>query len=96
VDKCAHEADWYAEHGPKIMADEPAPANGDLAIAAGLREQVRRGTTTFSWRETMPEQLAIFHRRREESIESMRIPEIEWPVQNNSIRRHSNTEFLVS
>src|SRR5262249_45689034 len=25
VEKCAHEADWYAEHGPKIMADEPAP-----------------------------------------------------------------------
>ena len=24
VEKCAHEADWYAEHGPKIMADEPA------------------------------------------------------------------------
>src|SRR5499433_554446 len=25
VEKCAHEADWYAEHGPRIMADEPAP-----------------------------------------------------------------------
>src|ERR1700744_179239 len=25
VEKCAHEADWYAEHGPKILADEPAP-----------------------------------------------------------------------
>ncbi|MBV8137657.1 MAG: NAD-dependent succinate-semialdehyde dehydrogenase [Deltaproteobacteria bacterium] len=25
VEKCAHEADWYAEYGPKIMADEPAP-----------------------------------------------------------------------
>src|SRR5262249_20065645 len=24
VEKCAHEADWYAENGPKIMADEPA------------------------------------------------------------------------
>lgn len=24
VEKCAHEADYYAEHGPKIMADEPA------------------------------------------------------------------------
>jgi acyl-CoA reductase-like NAD-dependent aldehyde dehydrogenase len=24
VEKCAHEADWYAEHGPKFMADEPA------------------------------------------------------------------------
>jgi succinate-semialdehyde dehydrogenase len=25
VEKCAYEADWYAEHGPRIMADEPAP-----------------------------------------------------------------------
>src|SRR5262249_60398428 len=25
IEKCAHEADWYAEHGPQIMADEPAP-----------------------------------------------------------------------
>lgn len=25
IEKCAHEADWYAQHGPKIMADEPAP-----------------------------------------------------------------------
>ena len=25
VEKCAHEADWYAEHGPKILEDEPAP-----------------------------------------------------------------------
>lgn len=24
VEKCAHEADWYSEHGPRIMADEPA------------------------------------------------------------------------
>src|SRR6516162_2523680 len=24
VEKCAHEADWYAEHGPRMMADEPA------------------------------------------------------------------------
>jgi succinate-semialdehyde dehydrogenase len=24
VEKCANEADWYAEHGPRIMADEPA------------------------------------------------------------------------
>lgn len=24
IEKCAHEADWYAEHGAKIMADEPA------------------------------------------------------------------------
>ncbi len=26
MEKCAHEAEWYAEHGPKIMADEPVPA----------------------------------------------------------------------
>jgi acyl-CoA reductase-like NAD-dependent aldehyde dehydrogenase len=25
VEKCAHEADWYAQYGPKILADEPAP-----------------------------------------------------------------------
>jgi acyl-CoA reductase-like NAD-dependent aldehyde dehydrogenase len=25
VEKCAWEADWYAEHGPQIMADAPAP-----------------------------------------------------------------------
>src|SRR5262250_2840583 len=24
VEKCAHEAEWYAENGPQIMADEPA------------------------------------------------------------------------
>src|SRR5262245_10761344 len=24
IEKCAHEAHWYAEHGPKMMADEPA------------------------------------------------------------------------
>src|SRR5262245_25967713 len=24
IEKCAHEADWYAEHGPQMMADEPA------------------------------------------------------------------------
>src|SRR5215468_8240785 len=25
VEKCAREADWFAEHGPQMMADEPAP-----------------------------------------------------------------------
>lgn len=25
VDKCAKEADWYAEHGPQLLADAPAP-----------------------------------------------------------------------
>ena len=39
IEKCAHEADWYAEHGPKIMADEPAstrPVNAYVSyFAAG-------------------------------------------------------------
>ncbi len=25
VEKCAREADWYAEHGPQMLADTPAP-----------------------------------------------------------------------
>src|SRR5215470_11853305 len=25
IEKCAHEAAWYAEHGPRILADESAP-----------------------------------------------------------------------
>jgi succinate-semialdehyde dehydrogenase len=25
IEKCAGEADWYAEHGPQMLADEPAP-----------------------------------------------------------------------
>ena len=25
VEKCAWEADWYAEHGPQMLADAPAP-----------------------------------------------------------------------
>jgi acyl-CoA reductase-like NAD-dependent aldehyde dehydrogenase len=25
VEKCAREADWYAEHGPQMLADAPAP-----------------------------------------------------------------------
>ena len=25
VEKCAGEADWYAEHGPQMLADAPAP-----------------------------------------------------------------------
>ena len=28
VEKCAREADWYAEHGPQILADAPAPTGG--------------------------------------------------------------------
>src|ERR1700722_17856155 len=36
VEKCAHEADWYAEHGPQIMADEPAPTGGVNAYVSYL------------------------------------------------------------
>jgi acyl-CoA reductase-like NAD-dependent aldehyde dehydrogenase len=36
VEKCAHEADWYAEHGPKIMADEPAPTGAINAYVSYL------------------------------------------------------------
>jgi len=25
IEKCAGEADWYAEHGPQMLADAPAP-----------------------------------------------------------------------
>jgi acyl-CoA reductase-like NAD-dependent aldehyde dehydrogenase len=25
LEKCAWEADWYAEHGPQMLADAPAP-----------------------------------------------------------------------
>ena len=36
VEKCAHEADWYAEHGPKIMTDEPAPTGAVDAYVSYL------------------------------------------------------------
>ncbi len=36
VEKCAHEADWYAEHGPKIMADEPAATGAVNAYVSYL------------------------------------------------------------
>ena len=36
IEKCAHEADWYAEHGPKIMADEPAPTGTVKAYVSYL------------------------------------------------------------
>ena len=36
VDKCAHEADWYTEHGPKIMADEPAATGAVNAYVSYL------------------------------------------------------------
>ncbi len=31
VEKCALEAEWYAENGPRMLADEPAPAGGTEA-----------------------------------------------------------------
>jgi acyl-CoA reductase-like NAD-dependent aldehyde dehydrogenase len=36
VEKCAHEADWYAEHGPKMLADEPAPTGAINAYVSYL------------------------------------------------------------
>jgi succinate-semialdehyde dehydrogenase len=36
VEKCAHEADWYAEHGPKMLADEPAPTGAVNAYVSYL------------------------------------------------------------
>ena len=36
VEKCAHEADWYAEHGPRIMADEPAATGAVNAYVSYL------------------------------------------------------------
>jgi acyl-CoA reductase-like NAD-dependent aldehyde dehydrogenase len=53
IEKCAHEADWYAEHGPRIMADEPAPTARDFMNCSQLTFpmirphswRVRRGST---------------------------------------------------
>jgi acyl-CoA reductase-like NAD-dependent aldehyde dehydrogenase len=36
VEKCANEADWYAEHGPRIIADEPAPTGAVNAYVSYL------------------------------------------------------------
>src|SRR5580704_11322559 len=36
VEKCSHEADWYAEHGPKILADEPASTGSVNAYVSYL------------------------------------------------------------
>jgi succinate-semialdehyde dehydrogenase len=36
VEKCAHEAEWYAEHGPQILADAPAPTGGVNAYVSYL------------------------------------------------------------
>jgi acyl-CoA reductase-like NAD-dependent aldehyde dehydrogenase len=36
VEKCAHEADWYAENGPRMLADEPAPTGAINAYVSYL------------------------------------------------------------
>jgi succinate-semialdehyde dehydrogenase len=36
IEKCAHEADWYAEHGPRIMADQPAATGAVNAYVSYL------------------------------------------------------------
>src|SRR5580700_5170546 len=36
VEKCAQEADWYAEHGPKMLADEPVPTGAVNAYVSYL------------------------------------------------------------
>jgi acyl-CoA reductase-like NAD-dependent aldehyde dehydrogenase len=36
VEKCAREADWYAEHGPQMLADEPAPTGNVEAYVSYL------------------------------------------------------------
>ena len=36
VEKCAREADWYAEHGPQMLADAPAPTGSVDAYVSYL------------------------------------------------------------
>jgi succinate-semialdehyde dehydrogenase len=36
IEKCAHEADWYAEHGPRIVADQPAATGAVNAYVSYL------------------------------------------------------------
>jgi acyl-CoA reductase-like NAD-dependent aldehyde dehydrogenase len=36
IEKCAWEADWYAEHGPQMLADAPAPTGGVNAYVSYL------------------------------------------------------------
>jgi acyl-CoA reductase-like NAD-dependent aldehyde dehydrogenase len=37
VEKCAWEADWYAEHGPQMFADAAAPSGRDELALSGLQ-----------------------------------------------------------
>jgi succinate-semialdehyde dehydrogenase len=36
VEKCARECEWYSEHGPKMVMDEPAPMEGSTAYVSYL------------------------------------------------------------
>jgi acyl-CoA reductase-like NAD-dependent aldehyde dehydrogenase len=36
IEKCAHEAEWYAEHGPQILADSPASTGAVNAYVSYL------------------------------------------------------------
>ena len=36
IEKCAHEADWYAENGPQMLADAPASTGGVEAYVSYL------------------------------------------------------------
>jgi succinate-semialdehyde dehydrogenase len=36
VEKCAAAIEWFAEHGPAILADEPAPVDGDQVYVSFL------------------------------------------------------------
>jgi succinate-semialdehyde dehydrogenase len=36
IEKCAREADWYAEHGPQMLADSPAPTGAVEAYVSYL------------------------------------------------------------
>lgn len=36
VEKCAATIEWFAEHGPAILADEPAPVDGDQVYVSFL------------------------------------------------------------
>lgn len=33
IEKCAYNCDFYAEHAPKYLADEPVPSNADTVVA---------------------------------------------------------------
>ena len=48
IEKCAMEADWYAEHGPQMFADAPAPTGKVEAYVSGYgRELSHFGAHAF-------------------------------------------------